>query len=511
MLRRIGLLIAVGLLVSGPAAAQDADAQAALRAAADTMGVTDMMSIRYAGSGWLGRVGQNFAPADDWPRYELAAYERTIDFETLSSREERTVRQGSYPARGGGVPIRGEQRQTLLVRGEHAWNTQIDRVIPMPAVAEQRLLEIFLTPHGFLKGALAADDAIAVTRNEYGQRVTVVSFIALDRYRINGTITEDHVIERVQTWLPNPVVGDMYYETVYTNYQDVGDGMMFPMNWHQHQDFDDGAHEPNVSGGDHSFGLTTIDGVEVNVDGAALTVPDAVRNATVPPLRVEAEQIAEGVWLMAGGTHHSVAVEFRDSVAVIEAPLDEARSLAVIAEVMRLIPGKPIRYVVTTHHHWDHLGGLRAYVHEGATVVTHEGNRPYYQEVLRARPWLLAPDRFSLFPPEEWSEGYIFETLDQKYILGDHETRLVELHLVQGLAHVAGMVIAYLPQEKLLVQADLYTPPGAGRPAPAEPNASNLSLYRNVQRLGLDVETIVPIHGRPAPWSAFAEFIEDAQ
>jgi len=511
MLKRIGLLVAVSLLASGPAAAQDADAQAVLRAAADTMGVTDMMSIRYSGSGWLGRVGQNFAPADDWPRYELAAYERTIDFETNSSREERVVRQGNYAARGGGVPIPGEQRQTLLVRGEHAWNTQIDRVIPMPAVAEQRLLEIFLTPHGFLKGAMAADDAIAVTRNEYGQRVTVVSFIALDRYRINGTITEDHVIERVQTWLPNPVVGDMYYETVYTNYQDVGDGMMFPMNWHQHQDFDDGAHEPNVSGGDHSFGLTTIDDVAVNVDGAALTVPDAVRNATVPPVRVEAEQVAEGVWLMAGGTHHSVAVEFRDSVAVIEAPLNEARSLAVIAEVTRLVPDKPIRYVVTTHHHWDHLGGLRAYVHEGATVVTHVGNRPYYQEVLRARPWLLEPDRFSLFPPEEWSEGYIFETLHEKYILGDHETRLVELHHVQGLAHAAGMLIAYFPQEKLLVEADLYTPPGPGRPAPAAPNASHLSLYRNVQRLGLDVETIVPIHGRPAPWSEFAEFIEGAQ
>ena len=322
--------------------------------------------------------------------------------------------------------------------------------------------------------------------------MTVVSFIALDRYRINGTITEDNVIERVQTWLPSPVVGDMYYETVYTDYQDVGGGMMFPMNWHQHQDFDDGAHEPNVSGGDHSFGLTTIDDVAVNVDGAALTVPDAVLGATAPPVRVEVEQVADGVWLMAGGTHNSVAVEFRDSVAVIEAPLHEERSLAVIAEVMRLVPDKPIRFIVTTHHHWDHLGGLRAYVHEGATVITHEGNHPYYQEVLTARPWLLEPDRFSLFPPEEWSEGYIFETLREKYVLGDLDTRLVELHHVQGLAHVAGMLIAYFPQEKLLVEADLYTPPGPGRPAPVEPSGSNLSLYRNVQRLGLDVETIVP-------------------
>jgi glyoxylase-like metal-dependent hydrolase (beta-lactamase superfamily II) len=498
------------MLVVGPAAAQDVeDVQAVLQAAADTMGVTDMMSIEYSGSGWIGRLGQNYAPEQDWPRFELAEYMRTIDFETNSSTERLVTRQGDYPARGGGAPIVGERRETRMVRGEHAWNAGIDRDVPMPQAAELRLLEIFLTPHGFLKGAMAGDP-IAVTRNEYGQRVTVVSFIALDRYRINGTITEDNVIERVQTWLPNPIVGDLYYETVYTNYQDAGGGMMFPMNWHQHQDFDDGAHEPNVSGGDHTFQLSTIDDVEVNVADAALNVPDAARNAMVPPMRVEAEEVSEGVWLMAGGSHHSVAVEFDDHVAVIEAPLNEARSLAVIDEIMRRIPDKPIRWVVTTHHHWDHLGGMRAYVHEGATVVTHQGNFGYYQEVLRARPWLLEPDRFSLFPPEEWSEGYIFETLREKYILGD-TTRLVELHHVQGLAHAAGMLIAYLPHEKILVQADLFTPPGPGGSLPASPNASARSLYSNVQRLGLDVETIVPIHGVPGPWSQFAEWMEAAQ
>ena len=509
MLKRIGSLVAVTMLAAGPAAAQDP--MAALQAAMDTMGVTDMTSIRYTGSGWVGAVGQNASPAEDWPRFELAEYERTIDFETNSSREDMVIRQGGYPARGGGgAPIQGDRIRNLRVRGEYAWDTPgIDRVVPQPQQAELRLLEIFLTPHGFLQGA-AAGDPIAIQRNEYGQRVTVVSYIALGKYRINGTITEDNVVERVQTWVPSPVVGDMYYETVYTDYRDVGGGMMFPFNWHQHQDYDDGANEPNVSGGDHSFSLTTIDSVEVNVDGAALNVPDIVRTATVPPMRVESEEVADGVWLIAGGSHHSVAVEFADHVAVIEAPLNEARSLAVIDEVMRLMPDKPIRFIVTTHHHWDHIGGLRAYVHEGATVVTHFGNRPYYQEVLRAGLWVLEPDRLSLHPPEEWSEGYIFETLHEKYILGD-STRLVELHHVQGLAHAAGMLIAYLPADRILVEADLYTPPGPGRPLPDAPNASARALYRNVERLGLDVETIVPIHGRPGAWSEFEEFVTGAE
>ncbi len=499
-------ITAVPVLTARSGAAPDA--RAVLEAAADTMGVTDMTSIQYSGTGWIGGVGQSYAPDQDWPRFELASYTRTIDFDTYSSKEEMVIRQGRYAARGGGAPIRGERRRSVLVSGTRAWNIEGDRVVPMPAASERRMLEILLTPHGFLKGAMSSH-ATAVTRNEYGGRVTVVSFLALGRYRVNGTITEDHVVQRVQTWLPNPVVGDMYYETVYTEYEDVG-GVQFPMRWHQHQDYDDGAHQPNVSGGDHAFGLETISDVRINVDGAALTVPDAVRGATVPPVGVETEQLADGVWLLGGGSHNSVAVEFRDHVAVIEAPLNEARSLAVIEEVMSLAPTKPIRFIVNTHHHWDHLGGLRTYVHDGATVITHEGNRPYYQEVLRARPWLLDPDRFSLSPPEEWSEGYIFETVGEKYILGD-EGRTVELHHVRGLDHVAGMLIAYFPQEKLVVEADLYTPPPPGDSSPGTPSASSRTFYENLQRLNLDVETIVPIHGRPTSMSAFVEFVRRAE
>jgi glyoxylase-like metal-dependent hydrolase (beta-lactamase superfamily II) len=225
----------------------------------------------------------------------------------------------------------------------------------------------------------------------------------------------------------------------------------------------------------------------------------------VPPVLVETEQLADGVWLLGGGSHNSVAIEFQDHIAVIEAPLNEERSLAVIEELMSLVPTKPIRFIITTHHHWDHVGGLRTYVHDGATVITHAGNRAYYQEILRARPWLLEPDRFSLHPPEEWSEGYIFETVGEKYILED-ESRTVELHHVQDLNHVSGMLIAYFPQEKLVVEADLYTPPPGDQPSPT-PSASSRTFYENLQRLNLDVETIVPIHGRPTLMSTFVESV----
>jgi glyoxylase-like metal-dependent hydrolase (beta-lactamase superfamily II) len=217
------------------------------------------------------------------------------------------------------------------------------------------------------------------------------------------------------------------------------------------------------------------------------------------------------VWLIGGGSHNSVLVEFRDTVAVIEAPLNEERSLAVIAEVGKLVPNKPIRYIVNTHHHWDHLGGIRTYVHEGATIIMHEANRAYYEQVLTAGRWLLKPDLFSLAPPEEWAEGYTFEAMREKYILGD-DTRTVELYNVQGLAHAAGMLIAYLPKEKIVVEADLFTPPAPNAPLPTTVTPSSRTFYNNVQRLKLDVTTIAPIHGgRVYPWADFVKFVSSSK
>jgi glyoxylase-like metal-dependent hydrolase (beta-lactamase superfamily II) len=333
--------------------------------------------------------------------------------------------------------------------------------------------------------------------------VTVVSFTALGKYKVNGTINSEDLVGRVQTWVPNPVVGDMYYENVYTNYKDFG-GVKLP-TFHQHQDIDDNERKPNVSGGDHSFGLN-VTSAQVNPTVAALDVPTAVREATVPPVRVESQNLSEGVWFLGGSSHNSVAVEFGDHVVVVEAPLNEERSLAVIDEVARLIPNKPIRFLVSTHHHWDHIGGMRAFVHHGATVIMHEWNRPYYEEVVMTRRWIMNPDRLSLYPPEEIAEGYTFETFREKYVLHD-DTRTMEIHHVQGLQHSTAMLMAYLPQEKIVVEADLYSPPRGAQAAPATPNRSNRTFHDNLRRLRLDVETIVPLHGPVVPMSTFMSFM----
>ena len=505
-----------------PATAHAQTAQSVLQAAAKTMGTNTLKCVTYTGSGYVGLVGQNHDIREDWPRVELAGYTRTLNFDAKAGMEERLIRQGNYPTRGGGgIPIQGEQRQTQFVSDLFAWNVGANGMpAPAPAAAEVRQLELWLNPHGFIKAAMAPGaNPTLITRYESGatgglssirqRRLNIISFVALGKYRVNGTINDQNLVERIQTWTANPVRGDMNLEGEFTQWRDV-QGVKFPGNFHHHTDYDDETQPPNYNGGHNSLTFSVKD-IRVNDCGPAITVPDAVRTAKAPPARVETTRLADGVYYLTGGSHHSVAVEFRDYTVVIEAPLDEERVLAVVEAVYKAIPNKPIRYAVNSHHHFDHLGGVRAMFHEGATIVTHESNRNFYkQEVLSYAPRTVQPDRLSLHPPTEFAEGYQLETVDQKHTISDG-TKLMDVYYVQGSPHAEGMLMVYLPQSKLLVQADMYNPPNAGTPAPATAPPAAVNLYDNIKAYNLDVTTMVNLHGRAVPWAEFLTFIGKTQ
>jgi glyoxylase-like metal-dependent hydrolase (beta-lactamase superfamily II) len=225
---------------------------------------------------------------------------------------------------------------------------------------------------------------------------------------------------------------------------------------------------------------------------------------------VETQKLAEGVWLLGGTTHNSVAVEFKDFVAVVEAPLDEERSLAVIEEIVKLAPNKAIRFVVNTHDHYDHAGGLRTYLHIGSTIITHRRNQPFYEaEVFNYVPWTVQPDLVTLFEPTEIREGYTTEFVAENYVVSDG-ARNMHISYVQPLAHVEGMLMAYLPGEKIVIEADLFDLPARGA-APTSTDASHRTFYNHVKRLGLDVSTVAPIHGPAVPWSDFLKVAGEAK
>jgi glyoxylase-like metal-dependent hydrolase (beta-lactamase superfamily II) len=161
----------------------------------------------------------------------------------------------------------------------------------------------------------------------------------------------------------------------------------------------------------------TINTVQANAS-ADLPIPDNVQAAAAPAVKVDNAKLGDGVWFLSGGTHHSLVVEFKDYIAVIEGPLNEERSMAVLAEAKKLVPNKPVKYVISTHHHFDHSGGLRTYVAEGATVVTHESNKPFFEKTFQA-PATLEPDAQS-----KVQKPATFQTVSDKWVLTDGKQRI---------------------------------------------------------------------------------------
>jgi glyoxylase-like metal-dependent hydrolase (beta-lactamase superfamily II) len=491
--------IAFAALLTVSASAQTApDAKSVLAAADAAMGVSKVTSLQISATGYVTALGQNYSSSLDetWPRFELKSYTRTIDFPTGSMREDQVRVQGTWNAtRGGGQrPIVGERTQHQLVSGNYAWNVN-DQNVPAPQVgqAELRQLELIMTPHGFIKAAQAAPDAKASVYTESSRttrRSNVVSFKAFGKYPVNGWINDQGLVTKVQTWLPNPVLGDMFVETrLRGQYKDWGNGVKYPTGFHQ-----------SIGVPPHPSYDIQITDVKVNVAGAAPQVPENVRQATAQPARVATRQMGPGVWLL-GGPYNSMAVEFKDYAVIVEGPMDTERGEAVIAETRRLIPSKPIRYVVNTHHHFDHSGGLRPFGAEDIVVITHESNFNYYEGVVfDLRPRMVAPDRLSMAPRQV---HYVL--VKEGYKLTDGEQEMDIYHADQ-LEHAEDMLLVYFPKLKLVYEADLYNPVPAGAPQPPV-SAQNVNFLYNMERLGIQPETIVSTHTGVHPMSDFLKFM----
>jgi glyoxylase-like metal-dependent hydrolase (beta-lactamase superfamily II) len=501
------------------------DPQPVLAAARKAIGADNLKCVTIAGTGYAGMVGQQRLNDKnvDWPRGEpLANYVRTMNWEARTMKEEFDRKPGVNPASWkygqgwtDGTPPQQNPHQIFMVNGLHGWHRDGASGSPVaasPEDAERWQLDLWLNPHGFLKAAmLPGANPKAMWRWELGEmgrdgpttspeKVIVVSITMLGKYRVDATINPRNMLQRIHTWVPDSVLGDMNYEHEFSDasYVDVGGGVRFPTDWHHHDGWDDNFQAQSINAGHNGFGGTFKD-IRPNVCADPVTVPDSVRQATFP-VRVETQTLAAGVYLLGGASHNSVAVEFRDFAAVVEAPLDERRNLAVIEEVVRLIPNKPIRFLVNTHQHHDHIGGLRTYMHIGATIITHWKNFDFYtRDVLNYSQRTLQPDAVSLWPPTELAEGYQYERVTENYVVTDG-TRSMHLYYVQPLQHAEGMLMAYLPAERMVIQADLLD---THVPLPATPSAANRSFFNQVQALKLDVQQIVPIHGKPVPWSDF--------
>ena len=453
------------------------DASAVLDKANRAMGASAVKSIRFSGTGTGATYGQAFQPNLQWPRLNYSSFSRVVDYENAAMREEFT-RSRAEATGGGAVPLmgEGEQRVVALVRGDQAWNLVGPAPQPAPVALDTRIHDVWTSPHGVLKAAMR-NKASASSVTEGGKAYSVLSFTEPGRFSAKVFVNEQGLVERVDSRLPNHVLGDSSVVTNYSGYRDFG-GVQFPARMRQTQE---GASVMDIE----------IKEVQLNAP-TDIAVPELIR---VFAERAASERAADGVWFIGGGSHNSVVIEMRDHVILIESPLYDGRAAAVIAEAKRLVPGKPIRYVVNSHHHFDHSGGVRAAVSEGATLITSAGAVPFFQRAL-ANPNTIKADM--LGRSGNSGKAAKVEGVNGKRVLTDG-SRSVELHLIGDSVHANGFVMAYLPAEKLLIQADAYTPGAPNSPPPAKPNGNHLNLIDNIERLGLKVEQILPLHGRMVP------------
>jgi glyoxylase-like metal-dependent hydrolase (beta-lactamase superfamily II) len=300
---------------------------------------------------------------------------------------------------------------------------------------------------------------------------------------------------RVDILEDDPLEGDSLFTLRYADWRKV-DGVMLPFNL-RYELNGQPLQEEQIKSVKHNVALAA----------EAFTVPAAIRNEKPdakpiasqwllrrvgpnlshqdvgrnPP--VELFRLAEGVHHVLGTTHNSVIIEMRDHLVVVEAPLYEERSQAVIKTIKERFPGKPIRYIVQTHHHIDHSGGIRGYMAEGAILIVPTISTEFYMRVAKA-PHTLRPDSLQKSP-----RPVLIESHTGPRVLTDGSREIAIYPL--ATSHAEDFQLIYLPREKILIEADHVSPrKNQIRPAPLVNE-----LLQGIEQLKLDVTTIAGIHG----------------
>jgi glyoxylase-like metal-dependent hydrolase (beta-lactamase superfamily II) len=471
-MRKAWIALALAALLSQTVVAQDA--KTVISNASKAMGAEGLNSIHYYGVAQNGNLGQNNNANQPWPLTAANDYVRVIDFTQPASRASWMTY--AVPVTGGAAALApGQQNVTPQ---NMAWAQQ---------------LEIWITPWGFLKGA-TANNATVRTQTVEGKRHQVVTFNAPVKspggqpYPVTGYINNQNLVEKVQTRLENPIFGDMLVEVEYNNYREGTNGLKFPASivqkrggWPTFTAYILGAN-PNPANLQQLLNPPAAAGRGGAPGGGA---PGAGGPQAAGPT---SEKLADGVFRI-NGQYNALAVEFSDHIVLFEpGPQNEMRAQAVIAETKKVIPNKPIRFGVISHHHFDHTSGLPAVVAEGITIVTPEVNKAFLMNALSA-PRTLAPDSLSKSGKKPVIEGFTGD----KRVFQD-ATRTLEIHVIKGLPHADGLVVGYLPKERILVYADMFNLPPPNDPVPNPPVVGTTVFLDNIERLKLNPDKILSVH-----------------
>jgi glyoxylase-like metal-dependent hydrolase (beta-lactamase superfamily II) len=478
VIKKLALAAVSVVCISAPAMAQDA--RTVIANAQTALG--NVQSITYSGSARDVAFQQCGANATGLicygthdPMRPIINYVRVIDLAAPTSRHT-----GATMNVGGGG-------STTVSQG-----TFFQQVTAQQADVAQpwnQSLELYITPWGFLKGA-AANNATVSRRTVDGTAYTVLSWSPTVKapsgkaYEINAYVNSENLIDRVETWFGENIMGDMHIVASYSGWRDFG-GAKVPTRIVQ------------TRGGWPFF--------EVDVAAARANPADLPSLASPPPppaggppggppggaapqLTITKEELGEGLfrYTTGAGSYDSLIVEFDDYIMMLEAGQSQARAQLYVDEIKRQFPGKPIRYVMNTHPHSDHTPGLPVLVAEGATIIAHESSREFFERALNT-PRTLLNDTLAQNP-----KPARVDSVGEKRVYTDGD-RTVEFYHIFPAPHSNGLLVAYFPQEKILFQGDFSVNPG--QPA----NDHVRALVPALEKLGIDYERYINVHASAAP------------
>ncbi|HEY8234883.1 MAG TPA: MBL fold metallo-hydrolase [Vicinamibacteria bacterium] len=475
----LGLAALAGSLDAGSAIGSYQEARKVLDAGIQAMGgldaLRDIKDVWREGAGTNYAQGQSLAP--DGPLVARAVDTRS--FQDFAGNQNASLVSTS------GAGIVPSKVATVAKDNGFSYNMVTKVLTPMaPAALSSSRTNMRRDPSVLL---LLANERAETLRSLgedeiAGRRYKLVTFSTAEGAQIGLAFdATTGLLSRVQTLADNAILGDALTETVLDDYREVPVGSRKAKLAYQMTTIVAGETTQDLK----YVKVTANGGVPsglLDQPTGAETVP-----AAAPGSGVTLTKVGEDVYFAGGGSHHSLFVVFKDHVVVVEAPLGEERSLAVLAKVAETAPGKPVRYVVPTHYHSDHTGGLRTYIAKGVTVLTTAGNRGFVERLAKA-PRTIRPDLLAREP-----KAAAIETFTGKKVLSDGVNTL-ELVDIGPNPHVTEAVVAYLPKQKAVFEADLLTIPVQGPYPPASPGL--VDFADKLVKRGLVVETILPGHGR---------------